>query len=82
MIHCDAGPNVVRSYPVEADGAGYKAQIVNIVKATDKYQRIVQMGVQSRSAKGLADVIGWMIGIVDRQVFYINMLSGLSYVVS
>jgi len=31
-----------------------------LVKATDKYQRIVQMGVQSRSAKGLADVIGWM----------------------
>jgi predicted dehydrogenase len=31
-----------------------------LVKAADKYQRIVQMGVQSRSAKGLADVIGWM----------------------
>ena len=31
-----------------------------LVKAADKYQRIVQMGVQSRSAKGLADVIRWM----------------------
>src|SRR4051812_35642604 len=30
------------------------------VKATEKYRRIVQMGVQSRSAKGLADVISWM----------------------
>lgn len=30
------------------------------VKATEKYKKIVQMGVQSRSAKGLADVIGWM----------------------
>ncbi len=27
IIHCDAGPNVVRSYPVVKDGAGYKASI-------------------------------------------------------
>ena len=32
MIHTDAGPNVVRSYPVTKDGAGYKATIVNLVE--------------------------------------------------
>ncbi len=32
IIHCDAGPNVVRSYPVQNDGAGYKAEIVNVLK--------------------------------------------------
>jgi putative heme-binding domain-containing protein len=32
MIHSDAGPNVVRSYPVQKDGAGYKASIVNIME--------------------------------------------------
>jgi putative membrane-bound dehydrogenase-like protein len=32
MIHADAGPNVVRSYPVVKDGAGYKASITNIVE--------------------------------------------------
>ncbi len=32
MIHCDAGPNVVRLYPVEKEGAGYKASIVNILE--------------------------------------------------
>jgi putative membrane-bound dehydrogenase-like protein len=32
MIHSDAGPNVVRSYPVTKDGAGYKAEIVNILE--------------------------------------------------
>lgn len=32
MIHCDAGPNVVRSYPVKKNGAGYSAEIVNILK--------------------------------------------------
>lgn len=32
MIHCDAGPNVVRAYPVKKAGAGYTASIVNILK--------------------------------------------------
>ncbi len=31
VIHCDAGPNVVRAYITEPDGAGYRARIVNIV---------------------------------------------------
>lgn len=32
VIHCDAGPNVVRSYPVTPNGAGYKATITNLVE--------------------------------------------------
>ncbi|MEZ0607598.1 PVC-type heme-binding CxxCH protein [Fibrella sp. WM1] len=32
VIHCDAGPNVVRAYPVENNGAGYKATITNLVE--------------------------------------------------
>jgi putative membrane-bound dehydrogenase-like protein len=32
MIHCDAGPNVLRAYPVEKNGAGYTAKIVNIME--------------------------------------------------
>jgi putative membrane-bound dehydrogenase-like protein len=31
VIHCDAGPSIVRAYPVTRDGAGYKASIVNIL---------------------------------------------------
>ena len=34
LIHCDAGPNVVRSYAVTAHGAGYEAQINNILNGT------------------------------------------------
>jgi len=34
MLHTDAGPNVVRAYPVKEDGAGYSADIVNIMKGT------------------------------------------------
>ena len=33
MIHCDAGPNVVRSYPVTPKGAGYSAEMLPIVHA-------------------------------------------------
>lgn len=40
MIHCDAGPNVVRAYPVEKDGAGYTAEILPIMTGTtDKWFR-------------------------------------------
>ncbi|HUG94467.1 MAG TPA: PVC-type heme-binding CxxCH protein, partial [Planctomycetaceae bacterium] len=40
IIHCDAGPNVVRAYPVEPDGAGYKASVVNILEgARDQWFR-------------------------------------------
>jgi putative membrane-bound dehydrogenase-like protein len=36
IIHCDAGPSIVRSYPVTPDGAGYKAKIVNILDGNKK----------------------------------------------
>ena len=31
VIHCDAGPNIVRAYPVKPSGAGYQAEIVNLL---------------------------------------------------
>ncbi len=39
MIHCDAGPRVVRAYPVEKDGAGYKASMTNILTSSDSWFR-------------------------------------------
>ena len=40
MIHCDAGPNVVRAYPVKPQGAGYSAEIATILEGTrDKWFR-------------------------------------------
>ncbi len=33
-LHCDAGPNVVRGYITQPDGAGYKAEIVNLLEGT------------------------------------------------
>tara|TARA_B100001109_G_scaffold253351_1_gene250925 strand:- start:456 stop:2414 length:1959 start_codon:yes stop_codon:yes gene_type:complete len=40
VIHCDAGPNVTRAYPVKTNGAGYSAEMVNILYgARDKWFR-------------------------------------------
>ncbi len=39
-IHCDAGPNVVRAYPAKKKGAGYTAEVVNILSgARDNWFR-------------------------------------------
>ena len=38
IIHCDAGPSIVRSYPVTQDGAGYTADIVNMIDGAEKNQ--------------------------------------------
>lgn len=34
VIHCDAGPNVVRAYPRKNDGAGYSGEMLNILSST------------------------------------------------
>ncbi|RMG35416.1 MAG: dehydrogenase [Planctomycetota bacterium] len=40
IIHCDAGPNVVRSYVTRPSGAGYVARIVDLLVGTrDKWFR-------------------------------------------
>ncbi|MFT5884901.1 MAG: putative membrane-bound dehydrogenase-like protein [Arcticibacterium sp.] len=41
MIHTDAGPNVVRAYPVDNQGAGYSAKVLNILNGgkRDKWFR-------------------------------------------
>jgi putative membrane-bound dehydrogenase-like protein len=39
VIHCDAGPRVVRAYPAESAGAGYKAQIKDLLSTADEWFR-------------------------------------------
>lgn len=38
VIHCDAGPSIVRAYPVKKSGAGYTAEIVNMMDGAKKNQ--------------------------------------------
>jgi len=39
VIHCDAGPNIVRAYPAIKTGAGFTATIDNVVEGIDKWFR-------------------------------------------
>ena len=39
MIHCEPGHQVVRAYPTQKAGAGYTAEIVNIMKGNDLWFR-------------------------------------------
>jgi putative membrane-bound dehydrogenase-like protein len=39
IIHCDAGPNTVRSYPVQSVGAGFTAKQINFVDSADQWFR-------------------------------------------
>lgn len=39
MIHCEAGHQVVRAYPVTPDGAGYQGNTVNLMKSQDEWFR-------------------------------------------
>jgi putative membrane-bound dehydrogenase-like protein len=39
IIHCDAGPRVVRAYSVVPSGAGYNASIINILTTDDSWFR-------------------------------------------
>ncbi|MCH2582293.1 MAG: PQQ-dependent sugar dehydrogenase, partial [Planctomycetes bacterium] len=46
VIHCDAGPNVCRAYPVKKTGAGYSAESVDILKGSrDRWFRPADVSV-------------------------------------
>ena len=56
MIHADAGPNVVRSYPVKKSGAGYSAETINILKGDkDQWFRPADVGVAPDGSLIIAD---------------------------
>lgn len=76
MIHAEPGNNVVRAYPVEDDGAGYKASIVKILEAkTDQWFRPIDVAVAPDGSLFVADwydpgVGGHQAGDVDRGRIY------------
>ena len=57
VIHCDAGPSVVRAYPVEDDGAGYTADIVDILNGArrDRWFRPSDVAVAPDGSLIVAD---------------------------
>jgi putative membrane-bound dehydrogenase-like protein len=55
VIHCDAGPNVVRAYPVKPSGAGYSAEMVNVLKSSDAWFRPSDVSVAPDGSLMIAD---------------------------
>ena len=72
VIHCDAGPNVVRAYPVKKSGAGYTAETVNLLSgARDNWFRPSDVSVAPDGSLIVADwydpgVGGHRMGDADR----------------
>ncbi|MEL6109001.1 MAG: PVC-type heme-binding CxxCH protein, partial [Planctomycetota bacterium] len=55
VIHCDPGPNVVRAYPTEPEGAGYKATIDPLMTGTvDRWFRPADVCVAPDGSVGYA----------------------------
>jgi putative heme-binding domain-containing protein len=56
LIHSDAGPNVVRAYTIKDDGAGYSANIINILTGeNDKWFRPADVCVAPDGSLIIAD---------------------------
>lgn len=76
MIHCDAGPNIVRSYPVKKAGAGYSAETVKILEGSgDRWFRPSDVSVAPDGSLIIADwydpgVGGHAMGDLDRGRIY------------
>ena len=88
IIHCDAGPNIVRAYPVEKAGAGYTAEIVNVLEGTrDKWFRPADVCVAPDGSLIVADwydpgVGGHRMGDIEKGRLFRIAPSGASYQVS
>ena len=55
LIHCDAGPRTVRAYPVEKDGAGYKATMVDVLTSSDSWYRVADLDIAPDGSLLVAD---------------------------
>jgi putative membrane-bound dehydrogenase-like protein len=55
MLHCDAGPRVVRAYPVTSSGAGYEATVVNLLESSDTWFRPSDVSVAPDGSVYVAD---------------------------
>lgn len=85
-IHCDAGPNIVRGYITQPDGAGYKAEIVNILDGSrDRWFRPSDVAVAPDGSLMVADwhdpgVGGHGMGDVTRgRLFRVTTEAGLKF---
>ncbi|WP_420459412.1 PVC-type heme-binding CxxCH protein [Neolewinella sp.] len=87
MIHCEPGHNVVRSYPVVADGAGFTAEVVNLMESQDQWFRPSDVCAAPDGSLLVADwydsgVGGHLMGdIVRGRVYRLHSVGQESYTV-
>ena len=63
VIHTDAGPNVARAYPVSKSGAGYTAEMLNLVKTElDQWFRPTDITVAPDGSIFIADWYDPLVG--------------------
>jgi putative membrane-bound dehydrogenase-like protein len=85
VIHCDAGPNIVRAYVTQPAGAGYSAEVVNILEGNqDKWFRPSDVCVAPDGSLIIADwydpgVGGHRQGDVDRGRIFRVAPPGVAY---
>lgn len=85
IIHADAGPNIVRAYPVTNEGAGYKAKIINILEGVrDQWFRPSDVAVAPDGSLFVADwydpgVGGHQMGDMNRGRIYRIAPTGIAY---
>lgn len=76
IIHAEPGHNVVRAYPIKNDGAGYKAEILNVVEGQkDQWFRPIDVTSAPDGSLFIADwydpgVGGHQVGDLDRGRIY------------
>jgi putative membrane-bound dehydrogenase-like protein len=55
MIHCDAGPRTTRAYPVKTEGAGYRAEMLDILTSSDSWYRVSDCAIAPDGTLVIAD---------------------------
>jgi putative membrane-bound dehydrogenase-like protein len=54
-LHAEAGHNVVRAYPTKSEGAGYRAEMLNLIKSKDQWVRPSDVAVAPDGSVFIAD---------------------------
>lgn len=55
VLHCDAGPRVVRAYPVTNYGAGYHAEMRDVLTSKDSWYRPADLSIAPDGSLFVAD---------------------------
>lgn len=84
LIHADAGPGVVRAYAITKDGAGYSAEIMDIVQGKDQWFRPSDVCVAPDGSLFIADwydpgVGGHQMGDLQQGRIYRIAPKGIDY---